>query len=275
LAIVLASVASTTAPAATVAVIDQYNIKGEMSETTLKIVALDDALGVVLFALISIFFLPNGSGNGLELVIREIGGSIILGAILGFFLSKFAKLSLSNDFLLPLLTGLVLIGIGVSHFFELSSLMVCIVLGFIGNSSYSHTSKVSLLLPIQHIKELIFITFFTIAGTHFSVKHFSKSFLLILVYILARGLGKYIGAYLGAKIGKSSNAKLPIYLGLTLLPQAGVAIGLVIQVVLIPEIAALKQLIFNIILGSTIVYEIFGPMLAKIAFKKAGELKEI
>jgi Kef-type K+ transport system membrane component KefB len=275
LAIVLASVASTTAPAATVAVIDQYNIKGEMSETTLKIVALDDALGVVLFALISIFFLPNGSGNGLELVIREIGGSIILGAILGFFLSKFAKLSLSNDFLLPLLTGLVLIGIGVSHFYELSSLMVCIVLGFIGNSSNGHTSKVSLLLPIQHIKELIFITFFTIAGTHFSVKHFSKGFLLIFIYILVRGLGKYIGAYLGAKIGKSSNAKLPIYLGLTLLPQAGVAIGLVIQVVLIPEIAPLKQLIFNIILGSTIVYEIFGPMLAKIAFKKAGELKEI
>ena len=89
---------------------------------------------------------------------------------------------------------------------------------------------------------------------------------------MARGLGKYVGAYIGSKIGKTSNPNVPKYLGLTLLPQAGVAIGLVIQVVQLPEIAPFKDLIFNIILGSTVVYEVLGPFVAKIAFKKAGEM---
>ena len=274
IAIVLASVASTTAPAATVAVIDQYNIKGEMTEKTLKIVALDDALGVIIFAIISIFFLPNGTGNGVDLVAREIGGSIVLGTILGYSLHKFAKLSISNDFLLPLLTGLVLVGVSLSDLFQLSSLMVCIALGFTANAKDIENSKVSLMLPVQHIKELVFITFFTIAGTHFSLKYFSEGSLLILVYILARGIGKYIGAFIGARIAKEPNKLIPKYLGLTLLPQAGVAIGLVIQVVQIPEVAPLKDIIFNIILGSTVVYEVFGPVLSKLAFTKVGELKK-
>ncbi|MDC1175298.1 cation:proton antiporter [Bacteriovoracaceae bacterium] len=272
MAIVLSAVASTTDPAATFAVIDQYNIKGEVADTAIKIVAIDDALGIIIFAIISIFFLPNGSGSTLELVVREIGGSVLLGIILGYFLSRFAKLSISNDFLLPLLTGLVLIAVSVSELYHLSGLMVCIALGFVANIQNKSDSKVSLLLPIKHIKELIFITFFTIAGTHFSIKHFSTGFLLILVYIVARGLGKYVGAYIGSKIGKTSNPNVPKYLGLTLLPQAGVAIGLVIQVVQLPEIAPFKDLIFNIILGSTVVYEVLGPFVAKIAFKKAGEM---
>lgn len=275
LAIVLSSVASTTAPAATVAVIDQYDIKGEMADTTLKVVALDDALGVILFAVISIFFLPNGSESGMGMIAREIGGSVLLGGALGYFLSKFAKLSISNDFLLPLLTGLVLVAVGASEYFHLSSLMVCIVLGFVANSSnYKETSRVSLFLPIQHLKELIFIIFFTLAGTHFSLKYFSQGITLILAYIIARGLGKYLGAFFGAKLGGSSSKTLPRYLGLTLLPQAGVAIGLVIQVVQIPEVAPLKSVIFNIILGSTIIYEVFGPVLAIFAFKKVGELND-
>lgn|GEM_PF-4887887 len=274
IAIVLASVASTTAPAATVAVIDQYNVKGEMAETTLKIVALDDALGVILFAIISIFFLPNGPGGSFTSIARELGGSIFLGAVFGYSLYRFSRLSLSNDYLLPLLTGLVLIGVGLSDMYHLSGLMVCIVLGFVANSRNVDNSKVSLLLPIQHIKELIFITFFTIAGTHFSVKYFTEGYVLILLYILARGLGKYIGAFLGAKLGKTTNQDIPKFLGLVLLPQAGVAIGLVIQVVQIPAIVPYEEVIFNIILGSIIVNEILGPILARIAFKKVGEIQK-
>jgi Kef-type K+ transport system membrane component KefB len=274
IAIVLASVASTTAPAATVAVIDQYNVKGEMAETTLKIVALDDALGVILFAIISIFFLPNGPGGSFTSIARELGGSIFLGAVFGYSLYRFSRLSLSNDYLLPLLTGLVLIGVGLSDMYHLSGLMVCIVLGFVANSRNVDNSKVSLLLPIQHIKELIFITFFTIAGTHFSVKYFTEGYVLILLYILARGLGKYIGAFLGAKLGKTTNQDIPKFLGLVLLPQAGVAIGLVIQVVQIPAIVPYEEVIFNIILGSIIVNEILGPILARFAFKKVGEIQK-
>jgi NhaP-type Na+/H+ or K+/H+ antiporter len=273
-AFIFAAISSSTDPAATLAVIEQYKIKGEMSDTALGIVALDDAFGIIIFVLILTFFIPNGAENPWELLYREIFFSSLLGAIMGYALSKSAKLSTSNDFLLPLLSGLTLLAIGLSEYFHLSALMVCIVMGFVSNSSnVKESERISLLLPIQHIKELIFIFFFTFAGTHFSFHYFKLASLVILCYLIFRALGKYIGSFLGAKIGKVKNDKIPATLGLTLLPQAGVAIGLIIQVVNNPSVAPYKKLIFNTILGSTIIYEIFGPVIAKWAFRKAGEME--
>jgi len=92
-------------------------------------------------------------------------------------------------------------------------------------------------------------------------------------YVILRGLGKYVGAYLGCKISSPSDNSTSKFLGLTLLPQAGVAIGLVFQIIHLPEFRSNKELIFNIILGSTIIYEIFGSLMAKYSLESTGDIK--
>ncbi len=274
IAIVLAAISSTTAPAATIAVMQQYKAKGELTDTTLGIVILDDALGILLFILISSLFFPNGADSGLLFFVKEIFLSVGLGSILGLSLSKFAKLSPSNDYLLPLLIGLILLSVGLSQSYHFSSLLTCISLGLIANNTnIKQTKRVSLLLPIDHLKELFFIIFFVFSGSHFEITYFINGFGLIVLYVLVRGLGKYFGAYIGCAISGTKNKKIPPLLGLTLLPQAGVALGLLIQVVHLPTFIPMKDLLFNIILGSTIIYEVLGPLLSRYALKKAGEIK--
>lgn len=253
---------------------EQYKAKGELTDTTLGIVILDDALGILLFILISSLFFPNGQDNGLIVFSKEIFLSLGLGSFLGLALSKFAKLSPSNDYLFPLLVGLILISVGVSQAFHFSSLLTCISLGVVANNAnIKEHPRVSLLLPIEHIKEFFFILFFVFSDSHFNIGYFVGSISFILIYVLARAMGKYLGAFIGAKIGRTKNKKIPFLLGLTLLPQAGVALGLLIQVVHLPQFVEVKYLLFNIILGSTIIYEVFGPFLSRYALSKAGEIK--
>lgn len=273
IALILASIASTTAPAATIAIIEQYKCKGDLTDTTLGIVILDDALGILLFILISSLFFPNGVEGGILLFFKEIVLSFGIGVILGFALSKSAKLSPSNDYLFPLLVGLVLLSVGLSQKYHFSALLTSIVLGVTANNTNVDTSeRISLLLPIEHIKEFFFIIFFVFSGTHFESSYFINSIGLIFAYVFARGIGKYLGAFIGSRLGDHENKTIPPLLGLTLLPQAGVALGLIIQVVHIPAFSQIKDLLFNIVLGSTIIYEIAGPLLSRYAFLKAGEI---
>jgi Kef-type K+ transport system membrane component KefB len=272
LAIILASVASTTAPAATVAVIEQYKAKGKFTDTLLEIVALDDALGVVLFTLLTSFYFGDDVSSGILSIGKELLWSVAIGAGLGFSLSKFAHLSKTNDFLFPLLIGLVLIIVGLSGRIHFSPLLACIILGAISNNSFKNSKEVSLLLPIEHIEEFVFITFFTMAGTHFSFGYFKSVTPIIIAYVTLRAMGKYIGAYLGTKFSHNIGSNIPKWLGLALLPQAGIAIGLIFDVINREGLEDIKPLLINIILGSTIIYEILGPFCAKFALRKSGDL---
>ena len=271
--IILAALSSTTAPAATIAIIDQYKTKGELTDTTLGIVALDDAFGILIFSAVVGLFVSANTQTGALHTIQEIGLAIAFGTCLGLALRKMANLSNSNDYLFPLLIGLILLTVGLSHKFAFSTLLSCMIIGLIANNFHKESqTKVSLLLPIQHIEEFIFITFFTLAGMHFSPEHFSTSLPFIICYVFFRGLGKYFGAHIGAKIGHPINPTTPKWLGLTLLPQAGVAIGLLLQLMHYPEVQPFQELLFNIVLGSTMVSEVLGPLASKIAFRAAGEI---
>lgn len=274
LSLVLASISCTTAPAATIAIIEQYKAKGKMTDTTLSIVALDDAFGIFVFILVSSIFFPAEETGSLLSFLKEISLSVAIGLFFGFALSKFAKFSISNDFLFPLLTGLVLLIVSLADTFHFSSLLSLIILGVVANSSNIQSDeKLSLLLPIQHIEELVFILFFTFAGVHFSPHYFMQATAFIFTYVLARAIGKYFGVMLGIKLGDPSEKKMSRYIGFTLLPQAGVAIGLLFQALQYPSISEYSELLLNIILGSTILYELVGPFFAKYAFQKMQEIQ--
>ncbi len=273
IALILASICATTAPATTFAIIEQYKAKGELTDTTLGVVALDDAFGIIIFIAISSVFFPNGIDNGFITLFKELFLSITIGVCGGFLLSKFSKLSISNDFLFPLLVGLVLIIVSLAKSFHFSALLALIILGLVANNTnIKEHKRASLILPIQHIEEFIFITFFVFAGSHFSPTHFSDAIIFILTYAFFRALGKYIGAFVGLTLSPPDNIKTKYYLGFALLPQAGVAIGLLFQAINNPHFNDIKDLLLNIILGSTIIYELIGPFSAKFAFKKAKEI---
>ncbi len=272
-AIILSSIAATTAPATTVALVEQYKTKGKFTQILLGIVALDDAFGVMLFTVITSIYFQGSFTQGLIFFSKELAISLAVGGFLGMSLSKFAHLSKTDDYLFPLLLGLVLIILGTSSMFHFSPLLGCMMLGFVSNNTFKTDTKVSLLMPIQHIEEFVFITFFTMAGTHFNIGHFTDAFPFIALYIVSRSIGKYLGAFIGISIANGEDKRIPKFMGFALLPQAGIAIGLAFQLLQRPEGENIKFLVINTILGSTLFYEIVGPLCSKFALQKAGEIE--
>ena len=245
-----------------------------MSNTTIGIVALDDAFGIIIFMLVSILYFSSGSDNLKQFIVNELFFSIVIGIVMGVALRKASQYSFSDDYLLPLLVGFIFVAVGLSSKMHTSMLLTCIILGLVANNlKSSGREKFSLKLPIQHIEEFIFITFFTLTGTYFSSEYFMIAAVPIILYVLARGFGKYFGAFLGAVIGRANIKTTPRLLGFTLIPQAGVAIGLFFQVAHLPEFAESKDLIFNMLLGSTILNELIGSIMTKYAFLTAEAVK--
>lgn len=268
----LGAIASATAPAATIMVLKQYRAKGPLVNTLVPVVAIDDAIAVIAFGIsLSIAkALTNGAGALTVMSIMdpfiEIIGSAILGIILGFVLAYINRFSNSKEQTMSMAIGVILLGIGLASKLEVSALLACMVMG--GTISNITDGKTKLLTVLDEFTNPIFIAFFTISGLGLDMSVLKTVGIIGAGYIIARVIGKVIGAYLGAKIAKSE----PIvqkYLGLTLVPQAGVAIGLALIVQ--NELPAYGAQIRTIILAGTVIYELIGPLCTKIAIFKAGE----
>ncbi len=258
----LGAIASATAPAATIMVLKQYRAKGP----------LDDAIAVIAFgiALSIAKALTNGTGALTVMSIMnpfiEIIGSAVLGIILGFVLAFINRLSNSREQTMSMAIGVILLAIGLANKLHLSGLLTCMVMG--GTISNITDGKTKLLTVLDEFTNPIFIAFFTISGLELDMSVLKTVGIIGAGYVIARVIGKVLGAYLGAKIAKSE----PIvqkYLGLTLVPQAGVAIGLALIVQ--NELPAYGTQIRTIILAGTVIYELIGPLCTKIAIFKAGE----
>ena len=274
-AITLGAIAAATAPAATLMVVRQYKAKGEVTDLLLPIVALDDA-GIAEA-------LKGGELNVYAIIvdpILEIICSLILGAALGALLTELEKLFFSNSNRLSLSIGFVVLTIALSSVriplgeieISFSSLLVCMMLGtvFCNMSDYS----ADIMSRADKWTAPLFATFFVIsgAGLELSVFRYPVVLLIGLVYIVTRCLGKYFGASFSSTItGCSENVRK--YLGITLFPQAGVALGMVVMAQSLGGSEA--SLIRNVILFSVLVYEIAGPMLTKMALTAAGEIDSI
>ena len=281
-AVVLGAVAAATAPAATLMVVRQYKAKGPVTDVLLPVVALDDAVGLVLFA-ISFGVAKAISSGTVDMIsvivepIAEVVMSLLLGFVMGaiftfcerFFHSRSKRLAMSVAFVLATV-GLSKINfeIGGVHI-AFSSLLVCMMLGtvFCNMCDFSE----NLMDRLDRWTAPLFILFFVISGAEFELSIFKDITIVIigLVYILSRCVGKYFGARLSSQMVKC-DPNIIKYLGITLFPQAGVALGMAIKAE--EELGDVGIVVANITLFAVLVYELVGPALTKISLLKAGEI---
>ena len=287
LAITLGAIATATAPAATLMVVRQYNASGPVVNTLLPVVAFDDAVGLMVFSLSFNIAKVYESGSSLTILavlvapLLEIIISLLVGFLCGLLMTILCKFFKSRANTLGLMIGFAILCVALSQIefkfgseieFSLSSLLVCMMLG----ATYCNMRKDCdrYLQRVDEFTAPLFTLFFVISGASIDLSILGQfSIVLVaIVYIIFRTLGKYSGAYLGSVIAKAEpNVKK--YLGITLLPQAGVAIGMAnIAKASFGEDGAK---IFTIALCATFIYELFGPVLTKIALEKAGEIPTI
>ena len=282
-AITLGAIASATAPAATLMVVRQFKAKGPVTDLLLPIVALDDAAGLIIFA-VSIGAaqaMIGGAINFVSIIINpliEIISSLILGALMGYILTQLEKLFFSNSNRLSMTIAFVMMTIALSGIelnfgkirIAFSSLLVCMMLGtiFCNMSEYS----ADLMKRSEKWSAPLYAVFFVLSGARLELSVFQYPFVIMtgLVYIFMRCAGKYFGALFSSSLMKcSENVKK--YLGITLFPQAGVALGMVVSAQSLGS--EMGGLIRNIVLFSVLIYELIGPMLTRNALMKAGEIE--
>jgi len=282
-AIVLASVATATAPAATLMVVKQYKAKGPVTDVLLPVVALDDAVGLVVFAIS--FGVAKSVSTGMVDVLSvilepllEVVLSLGLGFIMGllftlcekYFHSRSKRMAVSVTFvMMTVAISCLRFDVGGIHI-GFSSLLACMMLGTV----FCNMCEVSeeLMDRADRWTTPILILFFVISGAELELSVFADWAVVVVgvVYIISRSVGKYFGANISAKMVKS-DPNIIKYLGITLLPQAGVALGMAIKAI---ELGPDGAIVRNITLFAVLIYEIAGPFLTKIALTKAGDIQE-
>ena len=280
--ITLGAIATATAPAATLMVVRQYKAKGPLTSLLLPIVALDDAVGLVVFA-VSFGIaktLVSGTVDMVFILVNplvEIVCSLLLGAIMGWVLTQLEKLFNSNTNRLNLTIAVVFLTASLSMLdfhvgpvhISFSSLLVCMMLGTV----FCNICPLSadLMSATDKWTSPVFALFFVISGAELELSVFADWAIVVIgiVYIVFRSLGKYFGAFSSAKATKCS-PEICKYLGITLLPQAGVALGMCTTAM---ALGAEGNLIRNITLFAVLIYELFGPVLTRQALTAAGDIK--
>jgi Kef-type K+ transport system membrane component KefB len=281
-ALIFGALASATAPAATVDVLAEYDAKGPLTTTLLAVVGMDDALALLLFSVTAAFAESLLAQSGppsvlqiLELPLIEIGGSVVLGVGLGLLLDQImCRMKVQHD-AMAISIGFVFLSVGLSEAFGFSLILTATILGmFVVNRCPEHGQHIR--YTIEQAGPVIYVLFFTLVGARFQVSLLPSMGLLGVAYVMLRSGAKFLGAWLGGTLGGAEPA-VRNNLGLGLLSQAGVAIGLALSSakrfsVYGEEGQALGALIINVITATTFVVQIIGPICVKFAISRAGEI---
>lgn len=274
LCLALGAIAAATAPAATLMVVRQYKADGPVTRMLLPVVAMDDALGLMLYAIMMALARTIERGVPLTLMtlvvkpLIEIVGSLALGVALGLVLVFVLRFFHSRGNKLSLTIMMVFAAVGLSSMWGLSSLLVCMMLGAT-MVNLCHQSNV-MLEQCDRFTPPLFLLFFVLSGSNLDLSVLPTVGIVGIAYVLARAIGKCLGGTLGAAVEKCDRSIVK-YLGFTLIPQAGVAIGMArMSMSALPEYGAV---INAVVLSGTLIYELTGPVITKIALTRAGEIK--
>ena len=281
-AFIFGALASATAPAATVDVLAEYDAKGPLTTTLLAVVGMDDALALLLFSIAAAFAESLLAQSGppsvvqiLELPLIEIGGSLLVGGGLGLLLDRImCRMKVQHD-AMAVSIGVLLLGVGLSEAFGFSLILTSMIMGVVVvNRCPDHGRHIR--YTIEQAGPVIYVLFFTLVGARFQISLLPTMGLLGIAYIVLRSAGKFFGAWMGGTLGGAKRV-VRNKLGLGLLSQAGVAIGLALASsrrfsAYGPEGEALGALVINVITATTFVVQIVGPICVKWAISRAGEI---
>ncbi len=302
IALCLGAIAAATAPAATLMVIHQYKAKGPLVDILLPVVAFDDAIGLILFSIsvaVSKVFVNNTPITFVSICLiplLEIVGSLLIGFLIGILMHFLIKYFKSRNNHTIIIIAFTLLGVGICNVMgniqingenlSFSSLLTCMMIGAcyinIGKSEEKPIVYRDFEL-IDHWTPFLFMLFFVLSGTHLAtsahqiIANQSVSLTIVIIifvaYILSRSFGKYLGAFVGCKVTHQTK-EVTNYLGITLLPQAGVAIGMANQIAAIEVFKTdnIGNIIVTVVLCATLLYELVGPLLTKWSLIKTHEI---
>ena len=271
--LVLGSIAAATAPAATIMVVKQYKAKGPVTETLMSVVALDDAVALISFgfAVTIAKTLTHSAGGSLAMSILqpfiEIGLALGIGGILGIVMTIPLRWFKKDSNRLIIICGFIFLSLALAAMLNVSSLMMCMAMAAVFANVYRSSDEIAKIA--DYVTPPIFVIFFVVSGAGLDITVLPTIGIVGVVYLLLRVVGKIAGAWFGAAVMKADD-KVKKYLGPTLIPQAGVAIGLtLVAQTVVPEHAAAIR---AVVLCATMIYEIVGPAITKVSLQKAGEI---
>ena len=274
--IIFGALSLSTAPAATIATIHEYRAKGTFTSTLLAVVALDDALGILVFALCLAFIKTFILGSGFSILLiaeplLRLLYSTILGVLIGLVLIRILKMKIEKEAIIVITVAFFCLSFGIARQFALEPLFTTMVLGITVANIFPETK------PFEYLEidyePLVLAVFFVLAGAHIDFSLLIEYFPLAIVFVIFRLSGKWIGSYIGGALS-STPKNITKYIGLGLAPQAGIAIGLVLYLQRMPALAEYSAVAINVIIAKTAINEIIGPYLLKFALKKTGEARK-
>lgn len=272
MALIIGAIASATAPAATMAVVHEYRAKGPLTTTLLALVALDDAIAVIAFSIsmgVAVALVGGATDMSSQHVfvapLWHLAESTMAGVVSAAILIGMSRLISAREVLVAAVFGVVMLCAGAAIYLDASPIFACMVLGFVV-ANVMHRDDA--FVVTEGIEEPLYAMFFVLAGLHFDVAVMRTAGLLAGLIVVVRCIGKYGGARLGAEISGAAES-VKKYLGLTLLPQAGVAIGLALLAA--PRFPSFGDVLLNGVMASVVVNALIAPSLTKLALFKAGE----
>ena len=269
----LSAMAASTAPAATLLVVKQYKAKGPVTDNLLPVVAMDDAVGLITYSICVAFakiLIDTNAVLTIGIIVNpliKIFISLLVGIVIGYLVSILHYKFNDKTSRLVLSISAILLGLYLSEKFSLSQLLMCMAIG--ASFVNFRNDGIETIKIVEEFTPPIFLLFFVISGAELNISLLPKVGMYGIIYIVLRVIGKYVGTYFGSSIVKADK-NVKKYLGLALVPQAGVAIGL--SQMVLKELPQFGKELQAIILSATLVYELTGPIITKIALKKAKEI---
>lgn len=274
-ALAMGAIASATAAASTLMIVKQYKSKGPVTQTLLPVVALDDAVALMAFGIsmaVAKVMVSKGSVNLGKLLLDpviELCGGLVFGACLGLLMVIAVKYYTGRGNRLAITIFMICLCVGVSDMVGFSSLLACMMLSMVFVNFSSNAQKIY--EPLDRLTPPVYMMFFIISGASLDVTIIASVGVVGAVYVVGRVIGKVLGAAFGARISKAPRV-VSKWLGFTLVPQEGVAIGLATSAA--ASLPAYGNKIQTIVLCGVVIYELVGPVITKTALKRAGEINQ-